>query len=290
MSFPGTYIRLKIPLNTTIRYSKPAILAVLLFGFIIWSGLEYLTIAAGNCYGNRSVFFELRDCKPIVHGCGVFFKITTYRSVFLLSLSQTIDPLQRDSTITHALILEKVAPIFNKKGYSGTTLSDLTEASGLTKGALYFHFRNKQDLAIQAFRINVKRMINPLTVKMQECNTALEKLQTMISYYRGYYELVEKEGGCPVLNMGTDANNNNPELFEAVKALIIKLETGIIELLMSGIAEGGIKQDIDAVAFGKNIYCMIEGGVFMAVTHKDGSYLTNMMDLIESLLREKMSS
>lgn len=53
MSFPGTYIKLKIPLNTTIRYSKPAILAVFLFGFIIWSGLEYLTFNAGDCYGGR---------------------------------------------------------------------------------------------------------------------------------------------------------------------------------------------------------------------------------------------
>lgn len=198
--------------------------------------------------------------------------------------------MQRDSTATHAFILEKVAPIFNKKGYSGTTLSDLTEATGLTKGALYFHFKNKQDLAIQAFRINVKRVINPLSAKMQDCNTALEKLQVMINYYRVYYEVVDQEGGCPILNMGTDANHNNPELFEAVKAVIIKLETGIIELLSSAIAEGGIKQDTDVGAFGKNIYCMIEGGVFMAVTHKDRSYLTNMMDLIESLLKEKMSN
>lgn len=198
--------------------------------------------------------------------------------------------MQRDSTATHTFILEKVAPIFNKKGYSGTTLSDLTEATGLTKGALYFHFKNKQDLAIQAFRINVKRVINPLSAKMQDCNTALEKLQVMINYYRVYYEVVDQEGGCPILNMGTDANHNNPELFEAVKAVIIKLETGIIELLSSAIAEGGIKQDTDVVAFGKNIYCMIEGGVFMAVTHKDRSYLTNMMDLIESLLKEKMSN
>jgi TetR/AcrR family transcriptional repressor of nem operon len=198
--------------------------------------------------------------------------------------------LQRDSTVTHAFILEKVAPIFNKKGYSGTTLSDLTEATGLTKGALYFHFRNKQDLAIQAFRINVKRVINPLSAKMQDCHTALEKLQVMIGYYRAYYEVVDKEGGCPILNMGTDANNNNPELFDAVKVVIMKLETSVVELIRLGISEGGLKQDTDAVVFGRNIYCMIEGGVFMAVTHKDRSYLTGMMDLIENLLKEKIIS
>lgn len=198
--------------------------------------------------------------------------------------------MQRDPTATHDFILEKVAPIFNKKGYSGTTLTDLTGATGLTKGALYFHFRNKQDLAIQAFRINVKRVIHPLSAQMQVCNTALEKLQLMIRYYRSYYEVVEKEGGCPVLNMGTDANNNNPELFEAVKKVILKLENGVIELISLAINEGALQQDTDAVEFGRNIYCMIEGGVFMAVTHSDRSYLTGMMDLIEKLLKDKMTS
>jgi TetR/AcrR family transcriptional repressor of nem operon len=90
--------------------------------------------------------------------------------------------------------------------------------------------------------------------------------------------------------MGTDANNNNPELFDAVKVVIMKLETSVVELIRLGISEGGLKQDTDAVVFGRNIYCMIEGGVFMAVTHKDRSYLTGMMDLIENLLKEKIIS
>lgn len=194
--------------------------------------------------------------------------------------------MQRDSTVTHSFILEKVAPIFNKKGYSGTALSDLTEASGLTKGALYFHFRNKQDLAIQAFRLNVKKVIDPLAERMKSHDRAIEKLEMLISYYRDYYGLIVEEGGCPILNMATDANNNNPELFEAVKKIILKLENGLIDMIRLGIDQGEIKEDTDAVALGKNIYCMIEGGVFMSVIHKDPCYVANMMDLIAQLLEE----
>ncbi|AOM81018.1 TetR/AcrR family transcriptional regulator [Pedobacter steynii] len=197
--------------------------------------------------------------------------------------------MQRDSTLTHSLILEKVAPIFNKKGYSGTALSDLTQATGLTKGALYFHFRNKQDLAIQAFRLNVKKVINPLAEKMMAQDSAVEKLEVLIAFYREYYGLIVEEGGCPILNMATDANNNNPELFEAVKKIILKLEGGLIELIELGIDQGEIKKDTDAVAFGKNIYSMIEGSVFMSVTHRDPSYVANIMDLIAKLLKEKMN-
>ena len=38
---------------------------------------------------------------------------------------------------TKQFILETVAPLFNKNGYHGTSLSTITEATGLTKGALY---------------------------------------------------------------------------------------------------------------------------------------------------------
>jgi len=48
---------------------------------------------------------------------------------------------------TSAFIIERVAPVFNKHGYIGTSMSDLTEATGLTKGALYGNFENKEALA-----------------------------------------------------------------------------------------------------------------------------------------------
>ncbi len=44
---------------------------------------------------------------------------------------------------TKQFILEKVAPVFNKNGYFGTSMSDITEATGLTKGAIYGNFKNK---------------------------------------------------------------------------------------------------------------------------------------------------
>ena len=52
---------------------------------------------------------------------------------------------------TAAFIIETVAPIFNKNGYAATSISDITNATGLTKGAIYGNFTNKEDLAIKCF-------------------------------------------------------------------------------------------------------------------------------------------
>ncbi|HAE68223.1 MAG TPA: TetR/AcrR family transcriptional regulator, partial [Sphingobacterium sp.] len=48
---------------------------------------------------------------------------------------------------TRQYIIEKTAPIFNKKGYFATSLSDITTATGLTKGSIYGNFKDKDDLA-----------------------------------------------------------------------------------------------------------------------------------------------
>ena len=48
---------------------------------------------------------------------------------------------------TKQFIVEKAAAVFNEKGYAGTSMNDLTIATGLTKGSIYGNFENKDDIA-----------------------------------------------------------------------------------------------------------------------------------------------
>ncbi len=47
---------------------------------------------------------------------------------------------------TRQLLLECALRVFLEKGYSKTTLQDIASAADLTRGAVYWHFRNKKDL------------------------------------------------------------------------------------------------------------------------------------------------
>ena len=44
---------------------------------------------------------------------------------------------------TRQMIIEKAAPLFNKNGYAGTSLSDIMKVTGLAKGGLYGNFKTK---------------------------------------------------------------------------------------------------------------------------------------------------
>ena len=63
---------------------------------------------------------------------------------------------------TTAFIIKTVAPVFNKHGYVGTSMSDLTHATGLTKGALYGNFENKEALAVAAFEYNSNKLLQAI--------------------------------------------------------------------------------------------------------------------------------
>ena len=54
----------------------------------------------------------------------------------------------RNSEITKNKVLKESIKLFNTKGYKTTSLSDITLATGFTKGAIYRHFENKEDLEI----------------------------------------------------------------------------------------------------------------------------------------------
>lgn len=59
---------------------------------------------------------------------------------------------------TRHLLLDAAERVFNEKGVSRTSLADIAEAAGLTRGAIYWHFKNKSDL----FDAMMERVTLPL--------------------------------------------------------------------------------------------------------------------------------
>jgi TetR/AcrR family transcriptional repressor of nem operon len=189
---------------------------------------------------------------------------------------------------TSEFILDKVAPIFNKQGYIGTSLADITKATGLTKGAIYCNFSNKEDLALQSFQLNITLAIIPLFKIVATKEGSLNKLHAITKYQRSYYDLVKDRGGCPMLRVGVDTKFINPLLFEAAQSLSQKFTSGLTTIIKDGISNNEIQPNTDPVQYAKIILSLIEGSSLLAFTHNDQSYIDNAMDFIDSSLIESI--
>lgn len=185
---------------------------------------------------------------------------------------------------TSEFILDKVAPIFNKQGYVGTSLSDITNATGLTKGAIYCNFTNKEDLALKSFHLNVSLAITPLFKLVAAQNGSINKLYTITNYHRSYYDLVNDRGGCPMLRVGVDTKFINPNLFEAARKLSGKFMTGLTNIISEGIINGEIKNTTDPLKTAQLLLSLIEGSSLLAFTHNDKTYIDSTMDFIDKTI------
>ena len=96
---------------------------------------------------------------------------------------------------TAKYIIEKVAPIFNRKGYAATSMSDLTTATGLTKGAIYGNFQNKEELAIKSFNFSVNQVLKSISTHQNKNKSPLQKLYLITDFYKNYYNFSKKLGG-----------------------------------------------------------------------------------------------
>nr|WP_321412479.1 TetR/AcrR family transcriptional regulator [uncultured Allomuricauda sp.] len=191
---------------------------------------------------------------------------------------------------TTAYIIETVAPIFNKHGYVGTSMSDLTEATGLTKGAIYGNFENKEALALSAFEYNRNMLLQAIDDKLDTGSEALAKIYSLLNFYKQYDAFTLPMGGCPILNVGVDAQGNNKLLAAAVKETIKEIEGKIALVLENGSKQNEIKLPVPPLQFAKQLFTMVQGAITMSTATQDRKYLVNTINYLEYLVKQELKN
>lgn len=186
---------------------------------------------------------------------------------------------------TRQFIIEQTAPIFNKKGYAGTSMADLTEATGLTKGAIYGNFENKDAVALAAFQYNMEVIYRGIGKVLETRTTQLEKLQAFPDFYRSTDPKALMEYGCPIANTATEADDTHPSLRQAVNEAIEKWDTSIQKLVKKGIEAGEIKSSADPASISSLMMSLIEGGVLLTKSTGNSLYLKRSLDQADQLLQ-----
>ena len=162
---------------------------------------------------------------------------------------------------TRNFIIEKAAPLFNRKGIAGTSISDIMQATKLAKGGVYRHFDSKEEICLDAFNFLCANLSEGINNAVKDKLTAVDKLFAMIDYYKN--DLTTMEGGCPLLNFGTEADDTNLLLKQRVGERISALQNRISNLIKLGIEEMQFQKDIDPEKFASHMFSVLEGGMLM---------------------------
>lgn len=187
---------------------------------------------------------------------------------------------------TRQFIIEKTAPVFNAKGYAGTSLGDLTEVTGLTKGSIYGNFENKDEVALAAFDYNFEKVTVYMKNKILSKENAIERLLAYPRVYRDFLKIPFLQPGCPILNTSTEADDTHPQLREKAVEALAFWKRSVENQVKRGIERKEIKANVDPSGFAVILSSLIEGAVMQAkVTGKSGD-LRTAMNFLEKMIRE----
>lgn len=174
---------------------------------------------------------------------------------------------------TKARIIEQAAELFNQKGYAGSSIADIMQATGLKKGGIYNHFKSKDELAVAAFDYAAAKMSQKVWSVVKTKRNAIERLQALVASYLIYIDDPPIVGGCPILNTAIEADDTDSPLRDRAIAAINNWRNLIVRIINKGIKKGEIPATIEPDTVATIIICNIEGAIMMSQLEKNPVHL-----------------
>ena len=102
--------------------------------------------------------------------------------------------------LTRQHILEKSMQLFSVRGYFNTSIDSMVKATGITKGGLYGHFRNKQEIWLAVYEECVRIWKNVVFKGVRELSDPLARIErVMENSLQNYLGAGVFDGGCFLL-------------------------------------------------------------------------------------------
>ena len=191
---------------------------------------------------------------------------------------------------TREAILVHAIELFNIKGYAGTSMADVMQATGMTKGGIYNHFENKEALAVEAFDYAYKCISDMMLQFLNGKRDPIPRLLAVIGFFRTYFETPPFKGGCVLLNTAIESDDDMlPALRERARHGMSLWQDLIRRTVARGVSQGVMKPTIDPDAVATLIIGTLEGALMMSKLFDNPGYIRtavdHMLDYVDTNIR-----
>jgi TetR/AcrR family transcriptional repressor of nem operon len=174
---------------------------------------------------------------------------------------------------TRQKIVAATAAVFNTRGYEGSSLANLMDATGLKKGGIYRHFASKEELAAEAFDY-------AWAAARAAREPDIDQSADPVGWLRAHIDNLATRrppvaGGCPILNTAIEADDGNQVLrarvARALRAWISRLE----DVVVRAVKKGQLRAGTDARNVATVIVSTLEGALMISRLEKNSEALRN---------------
>lgn len=190
--------------------------------------------------------------------------------------------MPRDGTATREKILDVGQRLLLEHGYGGMSVDQVLEGAGITKGAFFYHFKSKNDLAQALLDRYVKmddEMLHDLMGRAEKLSH--DPLQQYLIFVGLLEEvlrgLTAPPPGCLVASYIYQLEMFSPETKQAVLNGFREWEKVLGEKLQAAIDKQPPKLPVTAMQLYDNLLSLFEGGVIMSKLYSKSSTLAEQV-------------
>ncbi|MCL4501464.1 MAG: TetR/AcrR family transcriptional regulator [Deltaproteobacteria bacterium] len=158
------------------------------------------------------------------------------------------------------IILESLR-LFSLKGFLSTSVQDILEAAGTSKGGFYNHFKSKEELFFAVLAEARKIWRDKHLVGLEQIDRPVEKVKKLLQNHRDFY-LKDTEclpGGCIFVTLLVELDDQLPVLAQEVNKGFYNLKAMINRFMEQGKLSGELREDTDTNAVTEMIFSGILG-------------------------------
>lgn len=203
----------------------------------------------------------------------------------------TMRRTKEEALETRRKILESALDIFCSKSYSETTLTEIASHVGLSKGALYWHFRNKNDLLLQLIEYICRQGEETYKLVLEAPDTT-DKLP---NYYREMFALPLRDDRCHKIHRLMLRRDEWPAEVQEKARMVIKgtmeSERRMVEMLTEkGQRDGRIRPDISARAVSALMSSIFHGLWVLQLSDMLPAEFPEYLEILFSAFRKELET
>ena len=165
---------------------------------------------------------------------------------------------EHEAAVRERIVGAAVA-VFAEKGYHRATIADVVARSGLSVGAIYTHFRNKEELFLTSCDLISGRGLDELAIRLAPLTTTSERLGAALDYFVETIDEFDGEPGQVTLVRAWAEADGEPGVREMLARRRERLVGAAQLLLREGMARGDLPAWLDVDGFARAFTGLLDG-------------------------------
>lgn len=158
---------------------------------------------------------------------------------------------------TRLTILHKAFELIYRNGYQVTSIDDIIATTEVTKGAFFYHFRNKEEMGLAVINEVMYPAMYEFLIRPHEgSKNPAEQIYAMMRHILLKAPFFKARYGCPAVNLIEEMSPLNDKFNKALARLMHQWQEAIGSSINQGRASGTIRKDVNA----QQVACFIIAG------------------------------